>query len=318
MNSRSFLILVIAAFLCLGFLPDVKAAEAAGDTALHAAVREGSVKKVKALLVRGTDINAANSKGVTPLMDAVASGSMNITRLLVRNGALIDVKDDTGDTLLHKAVRNNDYKISGFLLKNGANPDEDNFREGTPLYIAVGNSNEKMVRLLVKYGADVNTVNEVGATPLQNARLYSSAEIVRLLVRSGALEESVSENIHQKCGPYRLGPEKAREVTVIEFDRAGAGANRRESEKPYLYEAGWKIVDSNGNTLHEMYYKSPEISAFHPSKSTPKFFEGVELTEEPGGTGCLKVKYRIDPSDENSGINTKCFMYDNDGSLIQK
>lgn len=95
------------------------------ETALHMAVKKGSLEKVKLLLDWQADINA------------------------IRNVDLISTR---------KIDRNRIEKIDFFYAPRGVNVTNIHFRE-TSLHLAIENKHEEMVRFLLVNGADTSIPN---------------------------------------------------------------------------------------------------------------------------------------------------------------
>jgi hypothetical protein len=71
---------------------DVNAANAAGDTALHAAAGSGYDLVVQLLVDKGANVNAKNRRGQTPLASALSRGGRGGFRAPVADAGA----DDTG------------------------------------------------------------------------------------------------------------------------------------------------------------------------------------------------------------------------------
>jgi len=155
-----------------------------------------------------------NSIKCTALHVAVRTGSLYIARCLINNGADMNIKDSNGYTAFHYAISN--AKIHGtkhrvwfvrFLLSKGANihlvaglPDKENSIKKTCLYLAAAHNYYKIVSLLLEHGANVNDTssycplrkpyyssNDVATTALHASILNNHKEITCLLLKHGAV-----------------------------------------------------------------------------------------------------------------------------------
>lgn len=77
---------------------DVKAKDAAGQTALHYAALNGHAEASALLLARDADVKAKDSRGQTALHFAVSDGRADLVRLLREHGAEADAQDQAGLT----------------------------------------------------------------------------------------------------------------------------------------------------------------------------------------------------------------------------
>jgi len=90
-----------------------------GCTALHVAVHNGDVAKVKTLLNGGSDVNARDAWDETPLHFAARHGSTEICSLLLDAGADVKASNESGATPLVEAARVCQEPACTVLLDHG-------------------------------------------------------------------------------------------------------------------------------------------------------------------------------------------------------
>ena len=98
---------------------DVRSKDIQGRTKLHLAVKEGSKKKTKRLLIIGSDVNAKDKYGWTPLHYAASVDSEDIVEMLLKKGADPKIKDNEGKTPLDIAVEEGHEGVVEILKKSG-------------------------------------------------------------------------------------------------------------------------------------------------------------------------------------------------------
>lgn len=108
-----------------------------GETPLHLAVIEGSLKKVEALLKTGHSVQVRDNAGWQPLHEAANFGFLEIARCLVETGKA-DVNDPGGPkcegvTPLHDALQNGNLEVGLYLLEKGASVNARTHLGKTPL-----------------------------------------------------------------------------------------------------------------------------------------------------------------------------------------
>ena len=238
--------------------PDLRQEE--GESPLHAAVRNGNITEIKALIEDETLIESFNSSGLTPLHTAAARGATEILeilahkttnieilcqdatkdtplilaarrgkaesiKILLDSGAGIENRNDSGYTALMSAAYECHKEAVAVLLERGANPnsrDAEGF-SGSPLLLASGRNDlgVDVMRLLVQYGADVNpTFHPLGWTPLLKAADMGNDREVEYLLSVGA-----NPNVQDTSSrtPLRYAIHHARERSVHMLLDAGAG-----------------------------------------------------------------------------------------------
>ena len=161
------------------------------DRMLFEAQREGSVRRVKALILFGANVDSQDNNGNTPLSNAWYNKNPEMTQCLAKNTKNIDAQDYEGNTALHNAVNYNNKTAVEILLKNNANPNIRNDDEETPLHKTIGAKQDlstkiKIIYLLLNKGADINAQNGKGETLLHNAAIYWDYSIMDCLIDSGA------------------------------------------------------------------------------------------------------------------------------------
>ncbi|XP_068694920.1 acyl-CoA-binding domain-containing protein 6-like [Montipora foliosa] len=82
--------------------------------------KEGNVKKLDALLIRGDSVNAEDDQGMTLLHWACDRGHEDVVRYLIKNKAKVNAQDADGQTPLHYAATCDFLSIVQELLKSGA------------------------------------------------------------------------------------------------------------------------------------------------------------------------------------------------------
>lgn len=102
----------------LGFA-DIHEKTPLGETALHAACRDGNAATVRLLLSAGADGNAANRDGNTPLHEACYNGHTEAAKILLKAGANIRAKNKFGNTPLQTARSNGQTETANMLLEAG-------------------------------------------------------------------------------------------------------------------------------------------------------------------------------------------------------
>ncbi|XP_039274788.2 uncharacterized protein LOC120348661 [Styela clava] len=112
-----------------------------GLTALHVAVRHGSVATFKVLVANGADIDAKDNKGGrTPLIYAIEMNERNIVEMLLECDASVSQQTYSGDTALHIASGRGLQDIVRLLLRRGADATMKNTHLETPLSLATSPS----------------------------------------------------------------------------------------------------------------------------------------------------------------------------------
>jgi ankyrin repeat protein len=174
------------------------ATKQAGFTALHFAVRSGSVDAVKALLKRGATLGDTTGDGTGVLVLAIASTHFELADWLLEQGADPNAAEQ-GWTPLHQiaytrrpntGVNNpglvprdklDSLTLAKKLIARGANPNQAATKNpdvtsvgrkrlteagATPIWVAAQTLDLPYMRLLVEHGADPLMPNSTGDTPL--------------------------------------------------------------------------------------------------------------------------------------------------------
>ena len=149
--------------------------------ALHQAVKDGDVAKVKALLKAKADPNEKAAGDRTPLHFAAELGGDNgleIAGILLSKKAKVDVDDEQSMEPLSLAAAKGDRKMVELLLKKGAVVDGiiyriRNYEEAGfgPLHAAADAGQAAMIELLLSRKARINLETGDDHTPLHRAAL---------------------------------------------------------------------------------------------------------------------------------------------------
>lgn len=157
------------------------------QASLVAAVRDGSVDDVRAVLERGVEVDAlAPRSGLTPLQIAAEMGFLEKVRVLLEEGgAAVNHLSEDGNTALTYAVSTQQYSVCEYLLANNADPNLSAAEMISPLDMSMIESDAKLATLLLEHGADPNKLTLQSATPVVNAVLEGSLAHVKLFEEYG-------------------------------------------------------------------------------------------------------------------------------------
>ena len=163
---------------------DVKARDAASNTALHHAALNHDQPAVEALLAAGAEPDAKNAAEATPLL--YGAGHAEIVRALLARGANPNAESKYKSTPLIAAVSHADsFEAARLLLEAGADvhavkkPGEE-----IMLSRAVEAGDRRTVDLLIARGAAKNS--QAASVALQSAAWLGDSALVRLLADRGA------------------------------------------------------------------------------------------------------------------------------------
>ncbi|KFM02430.1 NF-kappa-B inhibitor alpha, partial [Aptenodytes forsteri] len=144
------------------------------QTPLHLAVITDQPEIAEHLLKAGCDLEIRDFRGNTPLHIACQQGSLRSVSVLTQYCqphhllAVLQATNYNGHTCLHLASIQGYLAIVEYLLFLGADVNAQEPCNGrTALHLAVDLQNSDLVSLLVKHGADVNKVTYQGYSPYQ-------------------------------------------------------------------------------------------------------------------------------------------------------
>jgi ankyrin repeat protein len=170
----------------LSFVTMLPVLQAATDSALVTAAKDGDLRAVRALLAKRVNVNESARDGSTALLWAVYHSDAEMTKALLAAGARADIANKYGVTPLIQASRTGDTPLIDTLLKAGAraalaHPDGE-----TALMSAARTGRLDAVRLLIEAGSDVNASTYQQETALMWAAAEGHAGIVTALLEAKA------------------------------------------------------------------------------------------------------------------------------------
>lgn len=177
--------------------------------ALHEAVRNEDLNRVKELLDAGANANGLESWNCyTPLYLAAVTNNRDIALLLLERGAKVNKRNEgDGKTPLSTAAHYGRRDMVLLLLEKGAEVRAVDSRGDTPLHEAAWGKCPEVALLLLERGADMNAVGHHGWTPLTSAVLFGSEAMVLLFLERGAKMDVVDADgmtlLHHAAGGWR-------------------------------------------------------------------------------------------------------------------
>jgi ankyrin repeat protein len=161
-----------------------------GLTALHFAVRQGSVDSVTALLAAGADVNARTpSDGTTPLLMATINGQFDLAMLLLERGADPTLSSEAGATPLFTTINIQWAPRSFYPQPRAQLQQRTTYLDLMTALLDKGADVNARLRKKIwytQYNFDLLRVDEAGATPFWRAAYASDIEAMTLLLARGA------------------------------------------------------------------------------------------------------------------------------------
>ena len=122
--------------------------QAAWQTPLHVAARNGNQRIVNFLIRLRANLNLRNKDGYTPLHLAARYDHQPIVETLIRSGAYINLRNNHGWTPLHLAAKNNHQAVVETLIRAGADPTLKDYNGYSPLHVAARYGHREVVELI--------------------------------------------------------------------------------------------------------------------------------------------------------------------------
>ncbi len=200
--SPAVLLIALVALVGIGTCAGVSCVSKTGQetSALHEAVEQGDLARVRELLESGAAVDARDADGQTPLMVASRDGHVEIARLLMESGADVTATSSLGFALrvaarasgsagytpLHWAASAGETALVKELLEAGADPDAKGVARTTPLHWAAKKGRSDVVKVLLEAGANCDAADLAGMTALHHAAIEGYPEVAAVLLAAGA------------------------------------------------------------------------------------------------------------------------------------
>ena len=162
------------------------ALQAASDSVLVTAARDGDLQAVRAAIAKKVNVNEPARDGSTALLWAVYHSDVDMTKALLAAGAKPDVPNKYGVTPLIQASRTGDTPLIDLLLKSGAKATLAHPDGETALMAAARTGRLDAVRLLIEANSDVNAATYQQETALMWAAAEGHADVVTALLAAKA------------------------------------------------------------------------------------------------------------------------------------
>ncbi|KAG5182028.1 ankyrin repeat-containing domain protein [Tribonema minus] len=112
-----------------------------GLTALHIAARSRSVPCATLLLAVGASVDDTDAAGETPLFNAVKNGDRSMMSLLLDNGADVDARNAAGSSIMHLAAHHHCALLLSALISRSPDMRTVDSAGNTALHIAAASAN---------------------------------------------------------------------------------------------------------------------------------------------------------------------------------
>lgn len=159
---------------------------------------------------------SACAQAKDPLLAAVQNGDVSAVKALLDQGGDVNLQDDTSRTLLMYATVRNQQAVVQLLLDKGANANARNSNGETALTLAAREGHPEIARALLGKGADVNVEDNSGAAPVVYATQFNHPATLQVLLAEGRA------NVSGKQGQRALAVGKEHPDLLELLRKAGA------------------------------------------------------------------------------------------------
>ncbi len=207
--------------------------------------------------------SAAPDKVTEALHQAVSDGDIERVRSLLSTGAKVNEKGSDGQTALHLAVKGGHKDVVELLIAKGADVNAKDQNETTPLHIAAEAGRKEIVQLFLGKGGDANALRgEIRWTPLHGACLFGHAEVAELLIQNGAkVDAKASDAKGREYTPLNCALANERYQTAHVLVAHGADvAFTSPGDRPPLYYA---LLGNDKDLVETMISKGSRAPALH-------------------------------------------------------
>jgi uncharacterized protein len=232
----------IAAMRLLGLDPSAR--NAAGDSALHMAVRGNQAKMGEALLLAGANPLAPNVQGQSPLTLALSASDGLRPWFFVPS--VMAARDAEGNGPLHYAAGAGLVDGVRYLAGLGAEVDEANLDGRTAAMLSLKVDSVPTLRALLALGADPAKRDSAGASALHLAVHWNARGCLRLLAESGA---TVDLQDYTGKTPLRYAVDRNDAVNAAYLLSRGALALARDNAGETALHASARLGDSAMTSL---------------------------------------------------------------------
>lgn len=163
-------------------------------TPLMAAIHDGNVNKVEALLKEGVDIETKDGHGMPPLLLATEKNNTEMVDLLLKARAGTDTRNKQGKTALMIAAESGNVELVKALLKAGATIEAKDKQGKTPLVYAAESGKVDVIEALLEAGAEADVPDHKGNTPLMYAACLGHLMIVEALLKADADKDALNRD----------------------------------------------------------------------------------------------------------------------------
>eukprot|EP00163_Fabomonas_tropica_P021055 TRINITY_DN37008_c0_g1_i1.p1 TRINITY_DN37008_c0_g1~~TRINITY_DN37008_c0_g1_i1.p1 ORF type:complete len:862 (+),score=196.87 TRINITY_DN37008_c0_g1_i1:122-2707(+) len=245
-----------------------------GCRPLHLAALGSHAETVRVILDKGGKVNITDGNLGTALHHAMREGSVACGQVLLEHGASTNVSDHQGNTVLHCAVLADSLDCVNLLLQHGASPAARNADEHTPKLVALygGLPNSEAI-MDAMWNAEVPAARSPrSGAPKSNPRERAAQRTANIYLHDGVnvddgpaqteTEKRVHQPLHRSNKVTPLGPLPG------QGGKSPRKATRGHKNHPVVKKSGRKItVPSFQPKVHNSnaYQHSPYHSSNFPS-----------------------------------------------------
>lgn len=283
----------------------------AGETALHLAATQCSLRGLYLLLANGASINASDHRGRTPLHAACATyhgnnstgeshPALECIELLLSSGALEDARDSKGQTALHLAVLAGNLTAAQALLAAGATPAADD-AGNSPLHLAAARGHSNLIQLLVSRSRETSSRRPPNSSDEASRTLRRDAAAVIGGFRPASDVGLPADGKGQGHVSNRQGESSSTATDGEAFGDDGSAFRAAGTSQAHRFElsARDKHLDVLGDKPEEVSFRRGSHSR-NDGREPSVFTDGSPPCRENGHSGSETSSLKLVPNDQEN------------------
>ena len=211
-----------------------------GQTPLHLAAINCSIKGINALIQAGSNLELKDSNQMTPYKLALSNSKEENANFIMEYQNSSEYRRKFSKYKIHRAVCNNNYQYIYEKLTSTNVNDFDYFGRSA-LYYAITLGYTKIVQLLYKKGARIDIVDEYNQSALLIAIYSENMDIIKFLLRNNA---DVNEIFYNRSYLYRAILKNNIELTTLLVEY-GADVNYVDNRHRSVYSYAMEYADDD-------------------------------------------------------------------------